>query len=188
MANNYITNDTWYILGSGASAAQYLDRGLWPILSVNCAVIHPGTTATTTVDRHFATKNYPDQWKALGPNAHVLFKLKMPNLLPDATFWDTCDPAIPEKGKVARCGRSSGLTAISLAVMGLGAKTVYLLGYDMEEANQNWQGLQGQPKRTHREQLIVDFEKWFKVFQSWGVEIYNTNPQTCLVGCPIKEL
>ena len=189
---SFIQSDTWYILGGGKSAQKYLNLPLYPVLTLNAAVGYYQGAATTCLDRHFATKDYQKEWEALGKNAHAMFRVANKCIMDYATVWPICNGEKPQKDKFIHNGKTCGLSAISLVVWGLRIPdkpvTIYLLGYDMDEANENWMGTKIVP-RHHRDRIISEFGTWAEEWASWGdVHIYNTNPASALKCFPIREI
>lgn len=94
-----------------------------------------------------------------------------------------------QKG-VLKGGNCSGYAAINLAVQ-LGAKQIFLLGYDMQqiENRSNWHN--DYPTRADADtykQMITSFYKLPEVLHDLKIEIVNVNSQSALTMFPAISL
>ena len=182
-----ITSPTWYILGTGLSAQKYLSSSIYPVLGLNYAIQHPHIHAITSCDRHFPRKLHTQQWVDLGSNAHCLFTLSDHSLLPHATWWKFTHGTTPSPDRLITNAQNTGLSAINLCIYGLGAREIYLMGYDFDLSNKKWTH-EPQVERTHRERILAAYTESAPIYREWGVQIYNTNPQSRLTCFPYKEI
>lgn len=109
------------------------------------------------------------------------------------------DPAFPFArfpalgSPTIRQGRSSGHTAISLAIA-LGASRVALLGYDMrlvdgrEHHHTEYNGPHGRDLEQYARDFVPAFAGWNAAAVASGVEILNCTPGSALTEFPFADL
>lgn len=105
------------------------------------------------------------------------------------------DPAFPPSFKrsssVIQQGRSSGHTAVSLAIA-MGARRVVLLGYDMrivdgkEHCHQEYTGPRDLDQ--YRRDFVPAFDGWNEAAKDVGVEILNATKDSALTQFPFVDL
>jgi hypothetical protein len=107
------------------------------------------------------------------------------------------DPSFPVRdfprlgSPVIRQGRSSGHTAVSLAVA-LGAKQIVLLGFDMrlvegrEHHHQEYAGPRDQD--IYAREFVPGFDGWNAAALAAGVEILNATPGSAVTEFPFRDL
>lgn len=182
----------FYLLGCGSSAKGIDFQSLrtkGALMGITQSALHTECDHIFTLDLSFAT-THADLFKTYGKNGHITTFANNRREKPDgSTHWIREDGVPPSRtphhlGTGLRGCPNAGLTAINLAVQ-LGAKEIYLLGVDLEEANAYWcpRGPESS-KRYHREDILRNFDYCSGFYKDWGVRIMNASPNSCIKCFP----
>ena len=187
------TNETVYIIGGGPSLKGFDWNRLKgkKVIAINRAYeVMPNADALYWTDSRFYRwfKNDINNLNTLKvtcrpfngiPNDVVLLKAN------SAMILDMRPDSISH-------GNNSGYGAINLAAK-LGAKKIYLLGYDMnsEGNNTHWHsGYESRHNHSIYNKMMRYFESLPAELKKHGIEVYNANPQSKLdvfPKCTIDE-
>ena len=178
----------FYLLGCGSSAKGIDFQSLrtkGALLGITQSALHTECDHIFTLDLSFAT-THSDLFKKYGKNGHITTFANNRREKPDgSTHWIREDGVPPTRtphhlGTGLRGCPNAGLTAINLAVQ-LGAKEIYLLGFDMEEANAYWcERGPDSAIRYHREGILENFRYCSGFYKDWGVSIMNASLNSCI--------
>jgi hypothetical protein len=102
------------------------------------------------------------------------------------------DRFLPPNSPIIRQGRSSGHTAISVAIA-LGTKRIVLLGYDMRVVDgreHHHNDYAGRPRDLdiYEREFLPAFAGWNETAKAVGVEVLNATPNSALTEFPIIAL
>lgn len=186
-----------FLLGSGPSLTAEIAAKLCGrhVIAVNSsASLAPWaevlffTDASWWEPRQDLVANWPGLVISLSRHA----KRGMPDKVKRIHGETRCDFA-PVGSETVRQGRSSGHTAIGLAVA-LGATTIVLMGYDMrvvdgrEHFHDEYRGAPGRDLALYANQFLPGFKGWNAAALKAGVEIINATPNSALTEFPMADL
>lgn len=176
----------WYVLGGGRSAGAFdLSelRRKGTLLGVNRAALHTPCDVVFSLDRPFMVR-YRDELGRYDGEVHVCVPSKFRKLAPPgATIWNRIGDTLPTgaPGTISHGltgGGNSGLSALNLAAH-LGARRIFLLGFDMEPENGCWYGDFPGPRPT-RTKVLKNFRYCAPWYAEHGIEVVNTNPNSAI--------
>ena len=94
---------------------------------------------------------------------------------------------IDKRPNFIRAGNNSGFAAINLAYH-LGAKRIYLLGYDMASSDKATHWHNGYDNRhdhnIYKRNMISNFDGIYEILKTENIEIWNANPNSQLTSIP----
>jgi len=185
-------NRTW-VVASGPSA-KVVDfdrlRGRGVLLGVNEVPLHIQCDAMFSLDRSWVTSVRHKIQRLKGCEVHLCESKKYFKWPPiNGTIeWGrvlgppSFEPRTLSSGiKGAGC---SGLTAINLAAQ-MGAKEIYLFGFDMIEGNYGFWFKEGvQHVKYAIPEIIESFRQAAPFYKERGIDIYNVNPDSAVDAFP----
>lgn len=193
--------ETVFCLASGPSLTQAIcDR----VRGRRTIVINSSCTLAPWADVLFFTdsgwfqlhRSIVEEWPGLVISMSRTAKRELPNKVRRIRGWS--DPTLP-KGVFpvpgaphVRQGRSSGHTAISLAIA-LGAIRVVMLGYDMRligDREHHHSEYIRQPRNLaiYKDDFVPAFKGWHQNALDVGVEIVNCTPGSAVTEFPFADL
>ncbi len=179
-----------FIVGGGPSLR---DMDLTGIEKHGVIVINVAFQLVPTADVLFfhdaniyeANREAIDLWPGLAVTASRQSKAESPSRFRRIHLVDSQE--FCRGGIEVRYGRSSGHTAISLAIA-MGAQDIILLGYDMKRApdgRSNFHDQYGQQDdRLYSHEFLPSFHGWYEASCRAGVSVRNATPGSALTEFP----
>lgn len=192
--------ETVFVLASGPSVTQEIADRLQGQKGQRVVVINSTYKLCLWADLWFFTDNnvYSDNRDAVAAFAgHVVTMGRLPKrempLKVKRVKGNWGPDFIPGWDGVIRQGRSSGHTAISLAIA-MGAARIVLLGYDMHLApdgrEHHHNDYEGRPRDLdiYEREFLPAFKGWDADAKRCGVEIINCTPGSALKEFTMRDL
>lgn len=181
------TWETVYLIGGGPSLSSFDFEKLkgHSVVAINDALFKiPWATALFSADSHWANhrKDAINQFNG----ERFLAMPPIPGI--NATFLNCLErPGISLEWPNIHLQGTSGYAAINLAIL-LGAKNIFLLGYDYQNAQKHWFGNYEWKSSTDDYVLKLWAAQFNSIQLPFDVHVYNTNPLSQVVAFPKVRL
>lgn len=188
--------ETCFLLGGGPSldrATVNRVRGHGRVMAINSScMLAPWADALFFTDNSWfePRRGIVEAWTGLVLTLSRHAKAALPDRIKRLEI-ETWGPEFPPMGSpTIRQGRSSGHTAISIAIA-LGAGTVVLLGYDMQEVggrSHHHDEYRNTETGLYAADFVPAFAGWHVAALRVGVEVLNATPGSALREFPMTTI
>ncbi len=188
-----LAGDTVFLLGGGPSLRDFDVQRLRGrrVMAINCScAICPWAEFLYFTDTSWFEhrRTLVAAWPGTVITASRVAKAALPEKLKRIQLVTQPDFTIGEP--VLKFGRSSGHTAISVAIA-MGAARVILLGYDMQIVggrSHHHNEYHTEDIKLFRDDFLVHFQGWGEAARRIGVEVLNCTPGSALAEFPMRSI